>query len=259
MQNNGHEPLAHLATKLKQIKKAAEQYRDDGREYYDNMPADIQESAWATTAQDTLNHLNQTCSAIDVAIDELNQIIQPPPLQPMCDSCGNLFTGAPYWQCETHSSAGWSGHAEPTETLRACSLKCAVLLSVAVHMLFTAPEDLDDHIIADIPGATHDMIKAALIELSGMSPNEIEDAVEEELHTNYKLIRQWHEPNKPRRKTKPHKRARQQSMSDHQQKEDERTPTRNEQNGLTLPQEDENHASAPDDQKPDDSPDCSVA
>ena len=91
----------------------------------------------------------------------------------VCAVCGKAVAGEPYSVQRMMMSAGW-GSSMPvaddapdiTETLATCSLKCAVFLSVQIHMSFVDAWDLDEHIMGELPGATHEMILSVLLELT---------------------------------------------------------------------------------------------
>jgi hypothetical protein len=89
-----------------------------------------------------------------------------------CAVCHQAIIGLPFGSLEMGMSGNWN-QLHPTsqnapdivETLDVCSLKCAVSLSVRIHMHFVDAWDLDDHIMAEVPGATHDMILQSLLDL----------------------------------------------------------------------------------------------
>jgi hypothetical protein len=81
-----------------------------------------------------------------------------------CAVCDQAIVGIPY-----HSQKlmmGGSDMRDIDETLNTCSLECAVFLSVDIHMHFIDARELDEHIMGDIPGATHDLILACLVEIA---------------------------------------------------------------------------------------------
>ncbi len=63
--------LYKLIEQLQDIQTAIEQLRDEEQEYYDNMPAGIQESERGEIAGDNINNMDYALDSLSEAIENL--------------------------------------------------------------------------------------------------------------------------------------------------------------------------------------------
>lgn len=66
--------IQELSEKLQPLKDEAERIRDEEQEYYDNMPEAFQNGDKGTAVEETIGYLDEVCSGIESAIDNLAEI-----------------------------------------------------------------------------------------------------------------------------------------------------------------------------------------